>query len=115
MCFYCPADLAVEEEGVTIRILRVAETEVAPSDVAQDPTVLAEFAAGERFLVALQATAYVANRPVVTESLHGIMESDKPGELACAFEHRHAVESVLMRIRETATTTGRLREGAWVL
>lgn len=115
MCFHCPADLAVEEEGVTIRVIRTAETEVAPSDATQDPQVLAEFRAGERFLVALQATAYVHNRPVVTESIHGIIESDRAGELKCAFEHDGAMHCLLMQVREKASATGHLRAGAWVL
>lgn len=115
MCFYCPADLTVEEEGVTIRVIRVAETEVAPGDVTQEPRVLAEFDAGERFLVALQATAYVHNRPVATEALHGIIESDLAGELKCAFEHDRAMHCLLMQVREKASTTGHLRDGAWVL
>lgn len=115
MCFYCPADLAIEEEGVSIRVLRIAETEVAPSDVTQDPRVLAEFEANERFLVALQATAYVQNRPVATASLHGIVESDAEGQLSCAFEHARAVECLLVQVREAAFTAGHLRMSSWVL
>lgn len=115
MCFYCPADLAIEGDGVSIHVMRIAETEVAPADVTEDPRLLAEFKAAERFLVALQATAYVRNRPVVTESLHGIVESDKQGELACAFEHEWAMEYVLGKVRETASATGDLRQKEWVL
>lgn len=91
MCFTCPAYLTVSEDETDLRVSRIAETEVTPADVAPDATALEEFKRGERFLIALQATVYVQNRPVVTETLHGVMECDLPGEIACAFEHHEAM------------------------
>lgn len=115
MCFYCPADLATEDGEATIRIIRIADTGVAPSDVTQDPAVLLSFDAGERFLMALQATLYIRNHPVATEVLHGIVESDYPGELSCAFEDDRAVKCLLSEVKRSAYATGHLRHGNWVL
>lgn len=115
MCFYCPASLIIEGDGVSIRVMRITETEVAPADVTDDPWVLAEFKAAERFLVALQATVYIENRPVATESLHGIVESDAQGEVSCAFEHEWAVECLVGRVRATASAKVHLRQGFWVI
>lgn len=115
MCFYCPADLAIEEPGVTIRFRRIAEDAVTPADVTDDARELAEFEAGDRFLVALQVTLYVQNRPVITEELHGIAESDAPGELACAFEDQRAVARLLLKARASAAREGYLRQNQWVL
>lgn len=94
MCFHCPTHLAVGSD-LDIRITRIAESDLTPADVAHSPRMLAEFDAGDRFLIALQATVYIQNRPVVTQTLHGVMESDLPGDIACAFQHEGAVESVV--------------------
>lgn len=115
VCFHCPASLAIEDEKVTIRLVRIAETTASPRDVSQDPEMLAGFEAGERFLMALQATLYIQNRPAVTEVLHGIVESDIPGESACAFENEWAVASLLVEVQRSASATGHLRDGHWVL
>lgn len=95
MCYLCPAHLDVDTDGIDLRVTRIAETEVAPADVAPNQHTLAQFQRGERFLMALQATVYVHNRPVVTEALHGVMECDIPGEVACAFEHTDAMECLV--------------------
>lgn len=115
MCFHCPADLTVESDGADIRFVRIAETEVLPSDVVENASMLTGFSDGTRFLMALQATAYVDNHPVVTETLHGVVESDIPGEVSCAFEDEHAVKSLLISIREKACAKGYLRNMQWVL
>lgn len=109
MCFYCPADLAIEDGEATIRIIRIAETGIAPSDASQDPAVILSFDAGERFLMALQATLYIRNHPVATEVLHGIVESDHSGELSCAFEDERAVACLLNEVSRSASATEHLR------
>lgn len=110
MCFYCPSHLTIERGGCAIHVVRIADTKVAPADLAHSRVALDQFRAGQRFIVALQATVYVDNRPVFTESLHGITESDLEGELACAFEHRAAMESLLGSVQETAYAIGYLRQ-----
>lgn len=95
MCYLCPAHLSVGSDEIDMRVTRIAETEVAPADVAPDDQALEQFQRGERFLVALQATVFVNNRPVVTRALHGVMECDLPGETPCAFEHTQAMSCLV--------------------
>jgi len=109
MCFRCPAHLAINHHGCTLRVVRIADTVVAPEDVAHSEADLSQFQAGNRFLVALQATVYVENRPVLTEELHGVVESDLPGELPCAFENRAAMECLLRMVHTSINSLGHLR------
>lgn len=108
MCFHCPAELNIDDGAVTIRVHRLPDLGIDPSDVTQDAQTLAELRAGDRSLMALEATIYVESQPVAVDSLHGIVESDAEGGLACAFDHEWAMSYVVQRVCEMASATGYL-------
>lgn len=81
--------------GAVVRIDRLPDEVVAPSQAARSDSELAALEQGRGSVVALKGTVQVGGDTRVVQTLHGVVEVDSPPARSCALENEGALTCLL--------------------